>query len=260
MIFYLFFLVKILPRLPVLLWQAHSVRREVPDIPEAALPTGSEGDKDANQPIRLIILGESTMAGVGVSTHKEGFAGSLGAIIHKNTGRAVFWDVFAESGATVEILNTCILPNIEQKTADFIIVGIGANDAFSLTNPIRWRLGIHRLVHGLREKFPGTEIVFINMPPIRQFPALTPLLKKTMGDYIDHLSILLGQIICDMEHVYFMDEVLSLKKWPGSLPKDIGIDDYFSDGVHPSKLTYRLWAEKVFYYLKELELIPSHSP
>lgn len=64
------------PFLPIMYLQGIFIKRKIPKLPAAK---GTEGmiNIDAARTLRLLILGESTMAGVGVETHEEGFAGSL---------------------------------------------------------------------------------------------------------------------------------------------------------------------------------------
>lgn len=73
---YLFGSVIIVPFLPFLYLQGKRVRASTPVLPEAEGCTGCvrlEGDRE----FRIIFLGESSIAGVGVDHHEEGFAGAF---------------------------------------------------------------------------------------------------------------------------------------------------------------------------------------
>jgi hypothetical protein len=63
-----------LPLFPVLLIQGLGVRRQTPRLPEAC-GASSGLIAGSGQPIRLITLGESTVAGVGATTHEEALTG-----------------------------------------------------------------------------------------------------------------------------------------------------------------------------------------
>ena len=60
--------ISAIPFLPLMYIQGKQVKAKVPDLPEATGTAGfAVGDSDAT--LNLVILGESTMAGVGVRTH-----------------------------------------------------------------------------------------------------------------------------------------------------------------------------------------------
>ena len=68
-----------IPLLPLMYYQGKKIRASVPQLPEA---TGIEGaclsSKQNKNNLNIICIGESTIAGVGVQTHEEGFAGTFG--------------------------------------------------------------------------------------------------------------------------------------------------------------------------------------
>jgi len=62
-----------LPLLPFLFLQGRRTRARVRRLPEAP---GSSGQTSAgSDPLLLVTVGESTVAGVGLSHHREGFTG-----------------------------------------------------------------------------------------------------------------------------------------------------------------------------------------
>ena len=66
------------PLLPIMYFQGKRIRASVPKLPEAE---GTEGfcdlSKNSDHVMNVIFRGESTFAGVGVDTHKQGFAGTF---------------------------------------------------------------------------------------------------------------------------------------------------------------------------------------
>ena len=67
---------------PVLLYQGKRTRRVTPRLPEA---TGDcAGQYGEGEPVfRLLVLGESTAAGVGVESHAQGLASQLALQLHQ---------------------------------------------------------------------------------------------------------------------------------------------------------------------------------
>ena len=64
-----------IPLAPVLLVQGKRLRRETPKLPDAALPWS--GSVPGPTPLRLLVLGDSTAAGVGADTQDEALPGNL---------------------------------------------------------------------------------------------------------------------------------------------------------------------------------------
>jgi lysophospholipase L1-like esterase len=227
--------------LPVLYFQGKRIRREVPTLPEA---TGPEGiaQLQFGQPFTLLCLGESTIAGVGVKTHVEGFAGTLAETLAQGLGRSVNWRVYARSGYTAERVTAKIVPKISEIKADLIVIGLGGNDAFTLNRPWRWRVQIRHLIQALRLRFPETPIVFANMPPIKTFPAFTPIIKFVIGNLVEILGETLSEEVKNHPKVHYRSQVITLEDWITRLSLQVDPADFFSDGVHPSSLTYQTWA------------------
>jgi lysophospholipase L1-like esterase len=83
------------------------------------------------------------------------------------------------------------------------------------------------------------------MPPIKEFPAFTSLIKATIGNLVEVLGEELKKVVVEYDHVYYFGEVITLKDWIKRLNIDVKKEEFFSDGVHPSKLTYQTWAKDI---------------
>ena len=237
------------PLLPVLFVQGKIIRSKVPVLPEATGPKGYVRGEFTSE-LKLITIGESTIAGIGVQTHQEGFSGSLAAALSNIYHANVPWEVYAESGLTVKQIRGRLIPKIPAQHADIIVIGIGGNDAFTLNRPGNWRREVRGLIEDLQEKFPKAEIVFCNMPPIKEFPAFTPLIKWTLGNLVEILGDELAVIVEEYDNVYYNNRKITLSDWVNRLGIQASAQDFFSDGVHPSKLTYQSWARDIAQFIK----------
>lgn len=236
-----------LPLLPIMYYQGKRILRSVPTLPEAK---GIEGqcnliEDSKSNILKVISIGESTIAGVGVETHSEGFTGTFGNEISRLFNLNIGWKVYASSGFTAKSVMHKIIPKITEKRADLIIIGLGANDAFTLNRPSKWKLEISLLIESLKSKYPKAVIIFLNMPPIKEFPAFTPLLKFTVGNLVEILGEELQMKVNEYESVFYFGEKITLKGWIEKFGLKNEKEDFFSDGVHPSKLTYQTWAQDV---------------
>ena len=153
------------------------------------------------------------------------------------------------SGFTTKKVTDIIIPSIQETDVDLIVVGLGGNDAFTLSSPKKWRQDVTNLITTLRAKFPDSLIVFCNMPPIKLFPAFTSLIQFTIGNLVEIFGEELSSLVKQFDRVYFSDEVITLKYWLTKYSIEGQVCDFFSDGVHPSKLTYQTWAKDLAYFL-----------
>ena len=232
------------PLLPLLYVQGRKVKKRVPDLPEAASPSGiSVPESIARDPMQLIILGESTMAGVGVNSHEEGFAGALARDLSEKLQCQIDWKVYAKSGYTAKDVTEKILPEIKEDSPNLIVIGLGGNDSFDLNSPAGWRRDIVLLINTLKQRFHSVPLVFANMPPIKEFPAFTPLIRFILGNLVEILGEELHRVVKKFDSVYYQNQVITLEEWMQSIHKEVKPSDFFSDGVHPSKLTYQTWAK-----------------
>lgn len=227
-------------------YQGKQIRASVPQLPEAK---GIEGQYKSNRrnekALRIISIGESTIAGVGVQTHEEGFTGTFAKELSDLLDVGIIWKVYARSGYTAKRVERKIIPKITENQADLIIVGLGGNDAFTLNRPWKWKTEIHSLIKEIKSKFPEAIIVFCNMPPIKEFPAFTPLIKFTVGNLVEILGEELKRVVKDFQDVVYFGEKITLNGWIDKFQLTVEKGAFFSDGVHPSKLTYQTWARNI---------------
>ena len=134
-----------LPLLPVIVLQGKKIIKEVPRLPEAEQPEGTLefGYKNSK---KVLFLGESTVAGVGVKTHRQGFAGSVATELTRLYQTNIDWKVVARSGYTSKMVRNKLIRRVGEFEPDLIIIGLGGNDAFKLNTPWNWRKEIKALI------------------------------------------------------------------------------------------------------------------
>jgi len=236
-----------IPFLPIMYFQSRKIKRTIPQLPEA---TGTEGfEGHSPHQINLLTLGESTIAGVGVDSHKNGFTGALAKTLSQGSDFQVNWKVFAKSGYTAKQVALELIPKIKNFQPDIIVIGLGANDAFNLHSPKRWRAGMNEVLTKLNNKFPNAKIVCNNMPPIKEFPAFTPIMKKVIGNLVELFGSELDKMVKNYNNVSYINEKMTLDNWVNKFDLNLTRNDFFSDGVHPSKLTYQTWGMEVANFI-----------
>ena len=85
------------------MWLRKKVMRLLP--PKDPLEGLCPGQK---QGLKIIGLGESTMAGVGIPKHSETLTGLTASRLNAMTHQSIHWKILAENGLTIEQLNELI--------------------------------------------------------------------------------------------------------------------------------------------------------
>src|SRR5690606_20741756 len=212
--------------LPLLLPQALHTRRHALRLPAAG---GAQcGEVGIGESLHLLVLGESTVAGVGVETQSEGLAAQL-AIALAAQGRAVAWRAVGENGITAVQAAERLLPASLDAPADLVLLVFGVNDCTHFSSRSAWREGLRRLAERWQAK--GAQVAFSAVPPLAHFHALPWLLRQLLGwraTLLDRdlraLAAELGAQHCALD-LPFAAQYLA------------------RDGYHPSALGYRVWAE-----------------
>lgn len=243
-----------IPLLPLMYFQGKKIKASVPRLPEAE---GVEGlsSVSSEKTLKMITIGESTIAGVGVQTHQEGFTGTLANELASKLKTNIDWKVYAKSGYTAKKVKEKLIPLITETSIDFIVLGLGGNDAFELNSPKKWNTDVRELIKSVQLKFKGVPIIFVNMPPIKEFPAFTSVLKFTIGNLVNILGKELEKLVKDFEHVYYYTQRVSSVDLIKRYNLKIAPADFFSDGVHPSKITYQIWAKDISNYITQSKKI-----
>ncbi len=240
-----------IPLLPIMYFQGKRIYKSVPKLPEAIGPYGETSASITKGGLKVITIGESTIAGVGVDTHENGFTGSLARQLSEKLNKKVSWNVYAKSGYTAEKISEKILPLIKETKVDLIVIGLGGNDAFKLHSIQKWRNDITRLIAELQEKYRDTPIVFTNMPPIKAFPAFTSTIKFVMGNLVRLFGKELEQIAALKKGVYYNSIEVKLTDWLKQMDLESDITSFFSDGVHPSPLAYQTWGADMARFIAD---------
>ncbi|WP_327665147.1 SGNH/GDSL hydrolase family protein [Streptomyces sp. NBC_00498] len=206
-------------------------------LPEAGGDTcgATEGQ---GPPLRLLVLGDSTAAGVGAATHREALAGQLAPALAALTGRAVSWRVAAKSGATVDSVRHELLPQLTDPMTrwrpELVLAAVGVNDARRLRGPHAFRREVGRLVRDIRLRLGhDVPIVFAGLPSLERADALTPGIKRLLTGYLWLLDRQLQKVAAREVSIFHLPT--------GGPPRIIG-EWFAADRLHPSPQGYLAWA------------------
>ncbi|GAA6172797.1 SGNH/GDSL hydrolase family protein [Colwellia sp. KU-HH00111] len=220
---------------PLLLVQALWVKLTIVRLPE---PSGErigtcELTDDSPPNLKLLIIGDSAAAGVGVKQQQDALAGQLCKLLAEKN--KVDWQLLAKTGATSTDLITSLSYLTAQKY-DYVLVSIGVNDVTHPTRASVWQTNLKTLISLLETKFDSPKIIFTSVPPMQKFTAIPAPLRWCLGQRAKKLNNILMKEITTYEQHSVINFDLPFK------PEFIG-----EDGIHPSKIAYSTWAKKVAF-------------
>jgi len=244
-----------LPLAPVLLWQGRRVRRDTPKLPEAAGPrhglvkprNGPSNPKHpVADPLRLLILGDSSAAGVGTDRQATALSGRLVEGLVARTGRAVQWKLVARTGITTgEAL--ALMQAEPADPFDVAVVALGVNDVTALRGRARWLADVARVTARLAERHAVRRVLWSGLPPMHLFPALPQPLRGVIGLHARVFDGALGDWCVrrtasaratEAGHAVARTATVYVP-----LPRMTDPSLIASDGFHPGPGAYRLWGE-----------------
>ena len=219
---------------PLLMLQGLVSRFAIPRLPE---PAGARmGDAGSGSLLRVLILGDSAAAGVGVSSQDEALSGLLVAelaLTHR-----VSWSLLAKSGASTEG-TTRHLMLCPAQPFDIVVVSLGGNDVTGRRVLASWLKDTDTLVALLRSRFSAKHILLSGVPPMHAFPGFPQPLRWYLGTKARQYNAALARWTAgeaDCEHVAL------------TLPNEDGL--FAVDGMHPGQQGYRLWSAELAKHIR----------
>jgi lysophospholipase L1-like esterase len=224
---------------PLLVVEAVVTRRRAPVLPEAGgARQGQLGQGEGA--LRLLIAGDSSAAGVGVSHQDLALAGHLTRALQRHIARPVQWALHARSGLTTRQVHA-LLRSETLPPADVAVVVTGVNDVIDLIPARRavehraaladWLLGERGVAH----------VAFAPLPPVHRFVLLPQPLRRVMGDDArrhDDAMARWAASRSDVSHV-----VIEFELSPDAMA---------SDGFHPGEPVYRVCGEALAAHVAKL--------
>ena len=221
---------------PVLLWQGRRVRRDTPLLPEpVSQKTGQQGQ---GKPLSLLVLGDSSAAGVGAPNADQSLLGQLVAQLAEE--HQVSYQLMAATGKTTADM-LAEIPHQAAQHFDVVVTALGVNDVTSQVSLRRWRGQQMALIELIQSQFTPHQTIMSGLPPMHEFPALRWPLNAYLGACANAKDQLLCALLAELEAVHF----LSLRGYPDHAEAAV-------DGFHPGPVVYQLWAQDLVRVIKKL--------
>ena len=192
---------------PVIVAQGIHTKRTTVRLPEAAGEQFGHSSLSNQNALKLVVIGESTVAGVQ-------------------------WFAYGKNGARLADVCLTLLPQ-HLHQADIILVSIGVNDTTRLSSLKHWQQHITALVTKIRQH-SNAPIRFLTLPPMHQFTALPSPLRQVIGFRARALDAALRKSISKFVDFAVIDYQTPMKA-------------HFlaEDGYHPSEVGYAVIGQDV---------------
>jgi lysophospholipase L1-like esterase len=184
--------------------------------------------------VRLIMIGDSTAAGVGVDTAADSVGGQL-ALALAADGLRVLLSSVAVSGARAHDLAGQLNRIPEGSRDDLAVMLVGANDATHASVPSRVGNDVGAAVRRLL--VANTSVVVGTCPDMGAPPAIDQPMRAILGAFGRRIASAEAGAVRNAGGV-----AVDLAKLTGPAFR-ADHADFASDGFHPSAAGYRLWAE-----------------
>ncbi|MEL7259555.1 MAG: SGNH/GDSL hydrolase family protein [Pseudomonadota bacterium] len=214
---------------PILIPQVAWVRFRAARLQEAAGPR--EGVAGNGPGLRLLVLGDSSAAGVGVAHQEDALTGRL--VARPAQRHQVRWRLAARCGATT----TTVLQSLKAEPEaqfDIAVIALGVNDSKNGMSRSRWQKNYKDLITLLQTRFGLRAVYATAVPPLGEFPLLPAPLRTALGRRATLFDNDLRSIAEAHDAVNYV---------PFDFPMDTNL--MAEDGFHPGPVIYDRWAERV---------------
>ncbi|MEM5474551.1 SGNH/GDSL hydrolase family protein [Hoeflea sp. AS60] len=218
--------------IPLALVKGLGVRKIVPRLPPPrGRPKGQVGNGTAE--IRLLIIGDSSAAGVGADRIEDTLGPQLASALNEATGNPVAWRNAGANSAIAAQVRDHVIPHIEERDFTHVIVTVGTNDAKNFVTRSTFKKGFGGLLYAVHARWPEAKVFWspvVDMPDVPALPASLGFILGLRAQIINKM----GAQLCRERNAIAM----------APLPVE-GPEGFAIDGFHANALGYRHWAQHI---------------
>ncbi len=216
---------------PIALVQGLQVRARTQRLaPPTGRPYGHYGSEDTSG-YRILVVGDSSAAGVGADDVSETVGAQLAKILHQQTGHPASWRNAGSNSAISAQVRDHVVPNLQALDYTHIIIAVGTNDMKNFVTVSSFKKGFGGLLYALKAKWPDATLIWSPAVDTRTVPSLPTALANIL-----RLRLLLingmGERLCRERYAIAATQLQ---------PPDAS--GFASDGFHAGPKGYRFWAE-----------------
>lgn len=213
---------------PYLVAQGAWLRRTALEMPEP--PGPRSGVVGEGPPLRLLLIGDSSAAGVGASHQDEALSGQLTAQLSPHF--TVDYAVDAKTGRTTRAMFKQLV-KIPSAEYDIAVTALGVNDITRRASRENWLEDTELMWDLLQSKFGVKQIYVSGIPRLGDFPLLPPVLRWILGRQGRRYDAGLAEMAEARRNCFHV-------------PADLVLHGLMAqDGFHPGPEVYAEWAARL---------------
>lgn len=202
-------------------------------------PSGRYGGDDGRRPLRVVVLGDSSMTGPGLGSPADIWIARAAASL----GRPVELRSHARGGSRARDVLDAQVPEALDERTDLVVVAVGANDAIHATPLRSYARTLERLLERLADVAPVVSLGIGDLSVIPRLPrTFRPVVARRSAS-IDRIHTL---VTADRDHVVRVP----VSKLSDHLFRDRSRELFAADLFHPNRHGHSLWAELFRPYLE----------
>lgn len=222
---------------PLLVAQALVARQRLPRLAEPAGPR--QGTVGRGPQLRVLLVGDSSAAGVGVDHQRHALGGQLMPLLAQACGARIEWRVLARSGMT-SAQTLILLQDTGPLQFDLAVLATGVNDVVDQVPSHHAVARRESLVNWLRNASGVQHVVVCPLPPIHDFPGLPQPLRWVAGADARRHNHALKRWCAQRSDVSLVEM---------QMPLDAIV--MARDGFHPGQAVYRHCANRIAQHVAQ---------
>ena len=196
----------------------------------------STGAQPSGVALRMVMLGDSTVAGLGAPTVEESLPVQTAQRVADLLSRPVEVRGLGVSGARTSDVTLGQIPWVE--SADVVVIVIGSNDVTHLTRPWAFDDQTRQMLTAAVDRADGAPVVLGGIPLFGSATALAQPLRAVVGAYATPLRNIQKDVADTLDDVTFVNIAEQAS------PRFRGVPEAMSaDGFHPAPVGYGFWAD-----------------
>lgn len=214
-----------------------TARREYFTTPDYKVEATVGESSAGGEPLEMVMLGDSTVAGLGAETVEDSLAIQTAQRVADRLDRRVHVNGLGVSGAVTADVRDEQIPRIERRV-DVIVIVIGSNDVTHFTPPWRFDDLTRTMLERALEHSPDAAVVLGGIPLFGEATALDQPLRAVVDGYAAVLRGVQRRTATSVDGVTFVNIATEAS------PRFVGVEDAMSrDGFHPAATGYGFWAD-----------------
>ena len=189
--------------------------------------------------VTLVVLGDSTVAGVGAPTADESLAVLVAQRVADDLGRPVRVTGLGVSGARVVDVPGEQAPRLVDGGADMVVVAVGSNDVTHVTPPWTFQGRTEAMLAAVSDRSGGAPVVLAGIPRFSGVHALAQPLRWVVDRY--------AAVLADRQRAAAAAAGAAFVPIAQEAsPRFAGVPDAMSaDAFHPGPVGYGFWADAI---------------